>query len=382
MKTATETEFKALRRARRASTAIWLESEASVSEGSGGLTASSVLAKAVKKGKMVTFVVYNLPNRDCSAGASAGEYCCSSRPDGSCDITDGSTRCQSGLGDYKARFIDRLASTVKGYCGRVPMAFVIEPDSLPNLVTNLGSPSCGNDGTRAAYLQGIKYAVTKISATCADASIYVDGGQGGWIGWENSSSAFMALIKEMNIASMIRGFAINVSNYHEIGILCPSPGHCNGGKNKDAKCCRVDPCNLAGEYNPGFTALNYAASLRSIAETQIPGFTPHFVIDTSRSGVGNSRKASCDNWCNVREAGLGPSPTSKTADTSLVDAYLWIKPPGESDGCTEFLPNGGRCARYSSACNSPDSVGSRPGEPRAPEAGEWFEYYLKRLATN
>jgi len=29
-----------------------------------------------------------------------------------------------------------------------------------------------------------------------------------------------------------------------------------------------------------------------------------------------------------------------------------------------------------------DSIGSRPGEPRAPEAGVWFDFQIKMLAKN
>ncbi|KAH9097256.1 hypothetical protein LEN26_017199 [Aphanomyces euteiches] len=56
----------------------------------------------------------------------------------------------------------------------------------------------------------------------------------------------------------------------------------------------------------------------------------HCVFDTSR----NFNGASSSEWCNVRFAGMGVPPTSSTGN-SLVDYYLWIKVPGESDGqCT------------------------------------------------
>lgn len=42
----------------------------------------------------------------------------------------------------------------------------------------------------------------------------------------------------------------------------------------------------------------------------------------------------CANWCNIRGAGVGVQPTFHTADTSMIDAYFWLKTPGESDGCT------------------------------------------------
>jgi endoglucanase len=53
----------------------------------------------------------------------------------------------------------------------------------------------------------------------------------------------------------------------------------------------------------------------------------HFVIDTGRNGLGPN----ADEWCNPPGRALGPRPTTATGD-SLVDAFLWIKQPGFSDG--------------------------------------------------
>merc|ERR1711920_439069 len=89
----------------------------------------------------------------------------------------------------------------------------------------------------------------------------------------------------------------------------------------------------------------------------------------------------CANWCNIRGAGAGMPSTLHTADKDIIDAYFWLKTPGESDGCTEDLPNGGgRCPRFDRACNSVDSWGSHADETRAPEAGMWFDDQVKQLA--
>ncbi len=45
-------------------------------------------------------------------------------------------------------------------------------------------------------------------------------------------------------------------------------------------------------------------------------------------------------------------------------------------------PPGGQCARFDSMCGSEDSIGSESGEPRAPLAGNWFDYMAKMLAKN
>jgi cellulose 1,4-beta-cellobiosidase len=56
---------------------------------------------------------------------------------------------------------------------------------------------------------------------------------------------------------------------------------------------------------------------------------------------------------------------------SLVDAIVWIKPGGESDGTSDTSsPN------YSPACGVADAL--KP----APEAGSWFQAYFQGLINN
>lgn len=107
---------------------------------------------------------------------------------------------------------------------------------------------------------------------------------------------------------------------------------------------------------------------------------PKFIIDTGRNGVDGMR-AECANWCNIRGAGVGRFPTAST-DLPAIDAYAWLKTPGESDGCTQTVPGGGQCARFDSFCGSEDSLGNRAGEPPAPVAGLWFDYAVQMLAQN
>ncbi|MFF5495537.1 glycoside hydrolase family 6 protein [Streptomyces aquilus] len=63
----------------------------------------------------------------------------------------------------------------------------------------------------------------------------------------------------------------------------------------------------------------------------------HFVIDSSRNGNGPLPGA----WCNPPGRGLGTPPTTKTDEPAL-DAYLWVKRPGESDGTCEGGPDAGQ----------------------------------------
>ena len=91
-------------------------------------------------------------------------------------------------------------------------------------------------------------------------------------------------------------------------------------------------------------------------------------------------RSQCKNWCNIRNAGVGHVASTATDIPDVVDAYFWLKTPGESDGCTQILPDGATCPRFDADCASQDSLGSWPGEPRAPEAGQWFDYQVKQLA--
>ena len=87
--------------------------------------------------------------------------------------------------------------------------------------------------------------------------------------------------------------------------------------------------------------------------------------DTSRNGQADTRTR-WGNWCNIKGAGLGPRP--EVAPVQGVDAYFWIKPPGDSDGTAD--PN---AARFDENCASPDAT------PGAPEAGQWFHSYFVEL---
>ncbi len=361
---------------RNVSSAYWLDVMAKISCGNT-TCADGILADAARKGnQLVTLIVYDLPNRDCHAKASNGEICCTYNADGTCNYDAGGD-CSAGINTYKTRYIDPLVAVFKRY-PNVPIVAIVEPDSLPNLASNQGDPHCGNSATTAAYTIGIPYAVAAL-AKLSNVAVYVDAAHGGWLGWQNNLGTFVNLIKQLNIPSFgVRGFSTNVANYQPLGVACPQADWClpNAGHQSD-ECC-ADPCKLEGQYNPCNNEHNYVMELgRALGSI---GMEAHFVIDTGRSGVAGMRNQ-CANWCNIRGSGIGPRPTTDTA-SPLIDAYAWLKTPGESDGCTATLPDGSACARFDSFCGSDDSIGSRGGEPRAPVAGKWFDYMVKMLASN
>ena len=192
----------------------------------------------------------------------------------------------------------------------------------------------------------------------------------------------------MNIAPYIRGFATNVANYQPTGsVACPANIRNSGDivkycslAGKGTPCCE-DACGLATQWNSAVTEINYVAILSHAMKTAIPGFDPKFISDTGRNGVPEAR-STCSSWCNIRGAGIGQLPRATGMADDRIDALMWLKTPGESDGCTETLPDGNQCPRFDSNCAGVDSIGSQPGEPRAPEAGHWFNYQIAQLAKN
>ena len=393
-------------------------------------TMYGILADAAAKPtpEMVVLIHYDLPNRDCNALASNGEICCGEWKDGVCDRSgsSGSNTCEAGLETYKSKYVDAFAGALAKY-PKVPVVVVFEPDSLPNLVTGKTN-NCTNKATKTAYMKGTEYALNKLFAL-TNVQVYLDAGHGGWLGWNDNLAGFMKTLKEIETESKIpgfwkkvRGFATNVSNYQPVGRMCDLtfkpqyPGdtqnpfrskYCPLGANdatpgatptaKTDECCS-DPCKLRPQYNPCNNELNYAAHLRYAAKTVL-GWEPSMVIDTSRNGVPKAR-SDCETWCNPRDAGAGLLPgVEKVADVPEVDAFFWLKTPGESDGCTEYFPDENdaykisqkKCKRFDPHCQTVtgdtmkpnvDSIGSSPQDVRAPEAGSWFDYQVKMLAAN
>lgn len=99
------------------------------------------------------------------------------------------------------------------------------------------------------------------------------------------------------------------------------------------------------------------------------GAPNHAIVDTGRNGHPGGRLAWGD-WCNVVNAGFGLRPTSDTG-SSLADAFVWVKPGGESDGTSDTS-----ATRYDSFCGKSDAF--KP----SPEAGTWNQAYFEMLLDN
>jgi endoglucanase len=184
-------------------------------------------------------------------------------------------------GDYRA-WIDGIASDV----GAARAAVVVEPDAL-------AMADCLSGDQRQERYDLIRYAVDTLTRNPATA-VYVDGGHVRW----HSPEDMAARLDKAGIGHA-RGFSLNTANFFttddEIG------------------------------YGEAISALTNGS---------------HYVIDTSRNGVGPAPDSEL-NWCNPGGRALGTPPTTATGGAHA-DAYLWIKRPGESDGsCNKGDPPAG-----------------------------------------
>jgi cellulose 1,4-beta-cellobiosidase len=307
-------------------TAIWLDSIAKAGETGRYLDAAAAQQKATGKPVVAVFVIYDLPNRDCSAASSAGELSVES----------------GGEARYQKEYINVIAQAFQAH-PTVGIVAVVEPDSLANLATNLDKPKC--KASEAAYRNSIAYAVKVLSMP--QTSLYLDAAHAGWLGWDHNREIIARIFSEVLTAAggadRIRGFATDVSNYDVV--------NAPAGKVKKPG-------------NPCIDELTYTQKLtESLAKFGVTGKS--FIIDTSRDGV----SIPTDNWCNIKGAGLGERP--KASPAPGVDAYYWIKPPGDSDGTSDS-----GAQRFDKACALPSSAQS------APQAGVFFGPYFADLVAN
>lgn len=189
-------------------------------------------------------------------------------------------------GDAYRAWIDAVAA---GIGDRAAMV-VLEPDAVLHLV----------DGCTQAQFQEeryslLGYAIGKLKSL-KSTKVYLDAGNAGW---GHPDQIFQPLTR----AGIARadGFAVNVANFYS------TQDSIAYGKQLSAK--------VGGK---------------------------HFVIDTSRNGNGPYTGGDpAERWCNPPGRALGETPTTRTAD-DLVDAYVWVKRPGESDGTCKGGPKAGQ----------------------------------------
>ncbi|MGW3415992.1 glycoside hydrolase family 6 protein [Streptomyces sp. NPDC000888] len=175
-------------------------------------------------------------------------------------------------------WIDNFAAGL----GSSEVIVILEPDSL-------AQAGCLSAGQRADRFASLARAGRVLKAANPRARVYYDAGHSDW----NPAATQAALLKQAGAASAASsdGIFTNVSNFHRT--------------------------SAETAYARGvLSALGGPASLGA-------------VIDTSRNGNGAPADGE---WCDPSGRRIGQAPTLNTGEPRI-DAYLWVKLPGESDGC-------------------------------------------------
>ncbi len=165
---------------------------------------------------------------------------------------------------------------------------ILEPDAIPQL-------DCLSAEGKTGRVQMIQYAINQFKTLAPNAWLYLDIGNSGWLTANDAANRLISV----GIAN-VHGFSLNVSNY------------------------KTD-----AESNAYGIAINNALQ-------QQQGFTKAFVVDTSRNGNGPG-----STWCDPAGRKLGVAPKQNAAG-SQPEMTLWVKPPGNADGCAgtagTFIP--------------------------------------------
>jgi len=210
-------------------------------------------------------------------------------------------------------YLTWLGSMAAGIGDR-PAVVVVEPDAIAHALE--GCEGLASPEERYRLLTEAIKILKRQPAT----RVYLDAGNASWI---EDIDALAGALDASGIAQA-DGFSLNVSNF---------------------------------ETNEVTAAYGLELS-RRIESQGTPGRAPKgFLIDTSRNGAGPADltdDGDHSNWCNPPGRRLGVAPTTDTG-LERVDAFVWIKQPGDSDG----------------TC--------RPG---APPAGEWFPEYASELLAS
>ena len=199
---------------------------------------------------------------------------------------DCSGASSGGLANHTAyrQWIDQVAAGLKGRAA----AIILEPDVLP-IMTNCLTPA-----QQEEVYASMAYAGKKLKAGSSAAKVYFDAGHSAWL----SPAEMAARLNRADIANSADGISVNVSNYRT-------------------------------------TAESTTYVRNVIAATGHAGLKG--VIDTSRNGNGPAGSE----WCDPAGRAIGIPSTNAVSDP-ILDAYLWIKLPGEADGCIagagQFVP--------------------------------------------
>jgi endoglucanase len=186
-------------------------------------------------------------------------------------------------GAYRA-WIDQVAAGLQNR----PALIILEPDVLPIMT------SCLSSSQQAEVRASMAYAGKRFKSASAQARVYFDIGHSNWLSPSEAASRLVAA----DIANSADGISTNVSNYRS-------------------------------------TSAEVSFAKQVISATGISRLQA--VIDTGRNGNGPLGSE----WCDPSGRAIGTPSTNVTGDAKI-DAFVWVKPPGEADGCIasagQFVP--------------------------------------------
>jgi endoglucanase len=313
-------------------------------------------------------VAYNIPFRDCAQFSAGG----ATTADAYRAWIDGFA---AGIGDHEA-------------------IVILEPDGLgiiPWYKQFRGTPSeaagyewCQPAEADPATAADDRFAMLGAAVDAIKAQpntkVYLDATHSGWLGAGDAAHRLVQAGVER-----ADGFFLNVSNYRLTEHLVKygtwiskciafgsNPASWGLG-HYDWCASQYYPANPADFSTWGLTDQWYADNVESQTWWYSASVLKRFVIDTSRNGQGpwtpTASYPDPQDWCNPPGRGTGLRPTLDT-DVPLIDAYLWIKIPGASDGeCTRGLGPGG------------STVDPEWGVVD-PAAGDWFPEMALDLVRN
>jgi cellulase/cellobiase CelA1 len=373
-------------------TFIWMDHIGAIyggAAGGGRLSLAQHIAAAATQAAgaeiVVQLVIYDLPDRDCAALASNGELSIAggdtvTGPTGAKETLTG-----TGLQEYENYYITPIYQALAAAPSNIRFVLVIEDDSLPNIVTNTGYSyslaNCvaANGGqsyptysTTGVYVQGIQYALNQFHSL-PNAYNYLDIGHHGWLGWPQGAALafpFYASVIKGTTAQFasLDGIITNTANYGPTkepymtafteppgtitgtGTTCASPEVCSGTfYSYNAE---IDEADYAQEFYTGLTAAGFPSTLGFLIDTSRNGWGGSLrptgqgtstVIDTFVNETKIDQRDDMGQWCNQENQGIGSFPTVNPGGATNMQAYVWVKPPGESDG---DYPNGDTNAQH------------------------------------
>ena len=328
--------------------------------------ANDVVTAAAAVDEVPTLVAYNIPFRDCALYSAGGA---------------------TSVADYEA-WIDAVAAGI----GAEDAVVLLEPDGLGVIPWNTdinGNPEwCQPADVDPATAVTERYAMMNyavdVFAALPSTAVYLDGTNSAWLGvGDNADRLTKAGVAKAD------GFFLNVSNYQytenavQYGTWvsqCLAMGdfvncanqYWNGGPDDTMIAdllgawtgVALDRTGIWSDTAPE-PELN-SSGVNARFAGAVP--TTHFVVDTSRNGLGPwvapaGAYTDAQDWCNPPDRGLGMRPTTDTGN-DLVDAFMWIKIPGESDGL---------CLRGTAGPEDPERGMIDPA------AGAWFTEQAREL---